>query len=316
MKRPAGASARAATGAAGAVLAGLFDDASLFPPASWGMAEALREHARQRRGPRGWALGRFAVPVSRLDELAIQLERLPPAGLPPEPWRLTAIAGPEPAADVRLVREFAARYPSVARIESFEAVLRADGQAESLRRALPGEVALGLELPREAWRGSLLESRLDAVEAARATAKLRAGGTRAADIPPAAEVLGFLEACARRRLAFKATAGLHHPVRGPAPLTYEPGSARATMHGYLNLLLAAAALWHGRPVGSARHLLESEDRRAFRFAAEAAHWRSLRFTAAELAEVRREFATAIGSCSFREPIAEFEALGFPLEETA
>ncbi len=298
-----------------ALFAGLFDDAALFPPAALSMDEALREHDLHRRGPRGWALGRFVVPVGRLEELAARLEALPPDARGDGPWRLTAIAGREPLSDAKLVVEFNARHGrSLARIQSFEAVLGEDGDAGRLRRALPADIALALELPREEWRDEILDERLGVVQVVGATAKMRAGGTRAEDVPSPAAVFTFLEACAGLRLPFKATAGLHHPVRGPAALGYEPDGGRATMHGYLNLLLAATLLWHGRAVDSARHLLESEDRHAFRFVDGAVQWHSQRIVAAEVAETRRDFAIAIGSCSFREPVEEFEALGPPLEE--
>ena len=44
----------------------------------------------------------------------------------------------------------------------------------------------------------------------------------------------------------KATAGLHHALRGDYRLTYEPDSARRTMHGFVNLVLAAALLLAGK----------------------------------------------------------------------
>ena len=47
------------------------------------------------------------------------------------------------------------------------------------------------------------------------------------------------------RLAWKATAGLHHPVRSEHPLTYEPQSTCGVMHGFLNMFLGAAFLRHG-----------------------------------------------------------------------
>jgi hypothetical protein len=38
-----------------------------------------------------------------------------------------------------------------------------------------------------------------------------------------------------------------------------------------------------------------------------------RFTVAEIARVRREFALSIGSCSFDEPVSEIRALGAVLD---
>ena len=54
---------------------------------------------------------------------------------------------------------------------------------------------------------------LDEVKCAGCFAKLRTGGVKPDAIPTVAAVAAFLRACADRGLAFKATAGLHHPVR-------------------------------------------------------------------------------------------------------
>ena len=47
------------------------------------------------------------------------------------------------------------------------------------------------------------------------------------------QIAEFLCGAAARRMPFKATAGLHHPIRS------------AAMHGFLNVFTAAAFAWHG-----------------------------------------------------------------------
>src|SRR5262245_39438675 len=89
----------------------------------------------------------------------------------------------------------------------------------------------------------LIES-LDEVKCSGCFAKLRSGGVKHEAIPSVEEVAAFIRACADRRLAFKATAGLHHPVRSMQPLTYAPDAPRAVMHGFLNVFLASAFAWH------------------------------------------------------------------------
>src|SRR5579862_9407675 len=54
---------------------------------------------------------------------------------------------------------------------------------------------------------------LDAVKQAGCFAKIRTGGLKPEAIPPPVAVAAFIGACASRRLVFKATAGLHHPIR-------------------------------------------------------------------------------------------------------
>jgi hypothetical protein len=136
------------------------------------------------------------------------------------------------------------------------------------------------------------------------SAKIRTGGLTPDAIPHPDRVATFIHVCAMHGVPFKATAGLHHPVRCMRALTYEPDSPRATMHGFINVFMAAAF------PHDAERVLAEEDPKAFRFEDDAAWWRDHAVTTEHLAEVRREFAISFGSCSFEEPIAELQELGW------
>lgn len=91
-----------------------------------------------------------------------------------------------------------------------------------------------------------LDEQLDAIKEAGLFAKIRTGSMKPEGIPDPGDVAKFLTGCAKRRLPFKATAGLHHPIRAMYPLTYEPNAPQAIMHGFINVLMAAAAVWHDK----------------------------------------------------------------------
>jgi hypothetical protein len=147
---------------------------------------------------------------------------------------------------------------------------------------------------------------LDAVRDAGSFAKLRTGSVKPEGIPTVEDVAGFILACADRRLAFKATAGLHHPLRAEHALTYEANAPRAVMHGFLNVFLTAAFAWHGdRDIAP---VLAETDPRAFRFG-DRAHWRDRSLSAEQVRDARENFAHAFGSCSFEEPIQDLQSLG-------
>lgn len=135
-------------------------------------------------------------------------------------------------------------------------------------------------------------------------AKIRTGGITADAFPAVDNVAGFLRACKAAGVAFKATAGLHHPLRCVKPLTYEPNAPTGTMHGFLNVFLAAAMLDH------AEEILAERDAHAFTFDDDKVTWRGHSVTTEELATMRREFAISFGSCSFEEPIDDLKELGW------
>ena len=134
-------------------------------------------------------------------------------------------------------------------------------------------------------------------------AKIRTGGVSEDAFPSPEAVAAFIRACRAAGVAFKATAGLHHPLRCVRPLTYEPNAAVGTMHGFVNLFLAAALTDH------AERILEERDPQAFTFDDDGVWWRDERVTLDGLREMRA-FAISFGSCSFEEPINELEELGW------
>jgi hypothetical protein len=147
---------------------------------------------------------------------------------------------------------------------------------------------------------------LDEVQRAGSFAKMRTGGVTPEAIPTVDAVAAFVLACAERRLAFKATAGLHHPVRAPQPLTYDANPPRAVMHGFLNVFLAAAFAWRGER--DIVPILAETDPAAFRFD-DRAHWRDRSLSAEQVREARASFVHSFGSCSFEEPVRDLQALG-------
>jgi hypothetical protein len=117
-----------------------------------------------------------------------------------------------------------------------------------------------------------------------------------------------MAACAAAGVPWKATAGLHHPVRAEHPLTYEPAGPRAVMHGFLNVFAAAAFARAGAPLADVEAVLREEDALAFHLDDDVLVWRHLRVSAADVKRTRRDFATSFGSCSFAEPVADLRAL--------
>ncbi len=284
-----------------ALLEGLVDYAGLFPPAGLPMAEAVANYAAYQRRADHWALGRFVVPVARLGEFEAAVAALGDEARLGARWPLTALLGADLAADAEALAAFRARH-----LHAGPEVLSLEGKAEAAARvqALARHFGEGYEVFVELPLGPDIPALMAAVLEAGLRAKLRMGGTVAGDFPAPDAVLRFLTSAARHLVAFKATAGLHHPVRRCAPLTYADGSPSTVMYGYLNVLAAATTLWRGGTREEAERWLLLEDAGDLRVGAAGLAWRGQRLAAEDLHATRREFFRSIGSCSFTEPLEE------------
>jgi hypothetical protein len=286
-----------------AVLTGLIDYAGLFPPAQQEMTTAVRAYAAFREGRTAWMLGRFICPAARLAEFTVAVAPLLPSAV--GPWRVSAVLGPDVAAELAAVAALNASHQGVV-VDAVEVrASSSDAIAQLARSVREMPMAMYVEIPvSDADPAALIES----IAAAGLRAKIRTGGVTADAFPPAAAVARFLGACVRRDVAFKATAGLHHPLRGEYRLTYEAASAHGTMFGFLNIVLAAAWLRDGATDADAVGLLEERDPTAVRFTDAGVEWRNVLLLTSRLARARQRAAIAVGSCSFTEPVHELAFL--------
>jgi hypothetical protein len=142
-----------------------------------------------------------------------------------------------------------------------------------------------------------------------AAAKIRTGGITAEAFPSTRSVAEFMVACAGAGVPFKATAGLHHPLRAEYPLTYEPHPPCGTMHGFLNVF-TAAALIHGGHADARQAEAVLEDRNAanFHYTDEGVRWNGLFVELMQIAKAREVYCISYGSCSFDEPVADLRRL--------
>jgi hypothetical protein len=282
--------------AIGAALEGLIDYAGLYPPAGLDMRAAVRNYRSYRKQKHSWMLGRFIVDLTRLDELG-EVSGGALAEIP-----LSAIA----AADADFSAIEVARGRGL-RIECIEIKCSEPLKIARICEQLPRDVECCFEIP-IAQKGS---AAVDAIASVGARAKLRMGGVVAEAFPEPLQIAERMHLLADRGVGFKATAGLHHPVRSQHRLTYAPDSPSGMMHGFTNVLCAAAVIRFGGLVDDAVRVLEERDAAAFRVSDEAIAVHGFRWTAEQMREVR-EFFTGFGSCSFTEPIQDLEALGWPL----
>jgi hypothetical protein len=286
-----------------ALLEGAVDYAGLFPPASLEMRAAVANYSEYLDGVDAWMLGRFVLPIARLEEF--EVERLAVGGAEAtRRWRLSGLTGADAIADVARAIEFNRRGGTGAIVDSLEAKLSDVDDMRRVAARLPGDMELYVEVPVADDPQALVRAIADVG----AKAKIRTGGVSPSAFPSSGEVARFMHRCIEAGTPFKATAGLHHPLRAEYRLTYDPDAPMGTMFGFLNVLLAAALLCAGASEEEARAALETTSPGDFAFDDSGARWRGHRLTIDQLRAARRAAARSFGSCSFHEPVDDLPAL--------
>ena len=250
----------------------LLDDASQFPPGNLALAPAWEAHRRWRESEQAAVVGRFLVPSARLGALDELFARDGGEGIE---FGVVVSGG-----EVEGLGALAGRVTSV---ELRGAVDDVEGWHERCPQAEVFVEGAPVEAVARAWERDV-----------RVGAKLRCGGLEAVAFPSVEAVASFISDCVRLEVPFKATAGLHQPLRDWDP------EIRVFHHGFLNLWAATVLAANGAARDELITCLELQDAEA---------WWQLGLGAAELQGARRWF-TAFGTCSIEEPLEGLAAIGF------
>lgn len=287
------------------LLAGIIDYAGLFPPSKVSMPEAVINYATYRTSNYNWMLGRFIVPAALLDEFLDSANDFISRDSK-DPWRLSVLAGEDIYETLRQVEDFNLKNSSRVVCDTLEVRASSESKIENTAKALPPNITAFFEVP--------LDERLPDLITALAIngqkAKIRTGGVTADEFPSTRSIIRFLRTCLAANVPFKATAGLHHPVRCFKPLTYEANAPKGTMNGFLNLFLAAGFARAGYKPIILEEILEDEFEESFEFTDNGVAWHGDYFLNTwQLGFLREKSVVSFGSCSFDEPIADLQEIG-------
>lgn len=308
------------------LLAAVFDYAGLFPPARLPLDQAIPNFASYREAPESWMLAHFVMPVARLAELKslvpkfatpqrpLTFSMLGASGRDAEGW----LSGLE--ADFIAVGNFLAEHPSLVAAPAFEIALPAD-PSDQLERLLSGAMQILQKLPhgvspavffeltpRDDWAAML--DRLAGGLAARTSSgrvavgfKLRTGGLVPEAFPTVQQIATFIAVCNRHGVRWKATAGLHHPLR------QHRDEVGTKMHGFLNLLVATVLARSAQlGVEQISDLLADETAEHFQFHSDRLVYKEYSASCQEIEAARDRGLVSIGSCSFDEPREDLREL--------
>lgn len=287
-----------------AMLEGLFDFAGLFPPAELSMETAARQYHEHLQCEHSWILGKFVLPVDRLEEFAAEAQRF--AGGASGAWQLSLLTA-DWKADCRQVVQFAAAQNGKFDVKSIET-----RNGDALSGDVPMAVDAYVELIVSGQLRAQIESQIESLSAqgVSANAKIRTGGLETSAFPSAVQVADFLTTAASRGVACKATAGLHHALASVRKAHDGEDAPTVSMHGFVNVVLANALIRQGANTAAIVELLRETNGDAFRFGNEQVTWRNHVFTTADLQSCRAHMFHAIGSCSFSEPVCDLQQLGW------
>lgn len=308
------------------LLGEILDYAGLFPPADLSLAQAIHNYDDYRDEREEWMLSRFVLPVRRLPDLT------PFQGLfsSEHPYRFSVLGtgGDDRDAflnaldrDLDVIDAFDEEYGERTQVDVMEVPLPSSlvgsdqTDVETFLEAVDQHVVQAgtakldffFEVP---MRPSAVEQ-LPAVCAAvadhnsrqalpaRSTIglKMRCGGAEPTDVPSVEHAAALITGCRNASVPFKATAGLHHPIR------HYDDALDTEMHGFINVFAAAVfAAEHQLDASDVQTILAEDATNNFRFEKDALHWRDLSASIEDIRHTRENLALSFGSCSFEEPI--------------
>lgn len=288
-----------------ALLAEAIDYAGLFPPSAVSMPEAVLNYATYRNSNYSWMLGRFVVSASRLGEFAECAADFVSrdAG---SPWRIAVVFDGNLAENLAAVDSFNVVNGERMFCDSVEMKVSSGDAISSAAAALPAGVSAFFELALDEALPELVAE----INLAGQQAKIRTGGITPEAFPRTNEVVKFVRTCLAANVPFKATAGLHHPIRCFRPLTYEANSVKGTMHGFLNLFLMTGFAREGFRTSFLEDVMEEEFEEVFAVEDQSIIWRTeFSLNTFQIEQLRAKGIRGFGSCSFDEPVADLQKLG-------
>ena len=323
----------------------LIDYAGLFPPANLPLDEAIDDYIIHLKGENSWMLGRFIIPVAKLNELDPLIPLFDEIG----PLGLTVLGSggksndeylSKVSEDIAKINGYRSKHGGKVEIEVYECKLPSNSPSrEIMEKAtnllndnglshyhefpeLP-EVGINYSTDEDesSWDDEIPPVVSMISELKGAGIKLRCGGIVKEAFPSVEQVAAMIQTCALIGIPMKCTAGLHHPIRHFAD-EYD-----AFMHGFINIFGAGVFTSNfPEPQNSQEkfrmfimlsHLISEQKSDNFDFGNGKMVWKVgddrgaiFEFSNENIANCRKKGIISYGSCSFQEPINDLKQLGW------
>ena len=328
-----------------AFMNGLIDYAGLFPPAKLPLDEAIDDYIIHLKGENSWMLGRFIIPVSKLNELDQFVSLFDEIG----PLELAVLGSggdsndeylSEISKDMAKISDYRNKHSGKVRIEVYECKLPSNSPSKkTMKKAtdllnqnklshyheFPELPDVGINYSTDedesSWNEEILPVVSMIAELEGAGIKLRCGGIVKEAFPSVEQMAAMIQTCALIGIPMKCTAGLHHPIRHFAD-EYD-----TYMHGFINTFGAGVFTSNfPNPVNSQErfrmfimlsHMIGDRKGDNFDFENQGMVWKVgddrgaiFEFNNESISNCRKNGMVSYGSCSFQEPIDDLKQLGW------
>jgi hypothetical protein len=279
------------------ILNGLIDYAGLFPPDNLEMSAAVSNFISYRNDANAWMLGRFLLPISRIDDFENVSSRLLP-GENSLPISLSVTADSDLLGGLKRVAEFnnsifAAGNNVV--IDSIEFSVLTGSEILNINNLLPSHLVAYFDVP----PGSRGEELVDAVALAGGRVKLRIGETKPEILNASSDILRYFDSCSRLNVPIT----IRMEYLFPRKVADSSGKSF-----FLNLFLAAAFVRSGMDIAEASQILDEDSSGAFFIDEQGITWRGFRLDLDQIKSVRDNFLISFGVGSFTGFVSDLESL--------
>ncbi|MDD5363599.1 MAG: hypothetical protein PHN88_15865 [Ignavibacteria bacterium] len=316
---------------------GIIDYAGMYPPANLNLADAFRNYCNYLVSQDEWMISRFVCSLNSFENIfkggsaALKMVEDFDFGR----WiSFSILLNQEPKVkdflisfrkDLEKVKKISEEYPGKVVADTFEFKLPAElngkfgthavkKMLEEINDVLTWSGLLGarifVEPPIDNNYNSVFRKLAEASadsnhKGSRAGLKLRTGGITQESFPSVEQIASALDACKQNKIPFKATAGLHHPVR------HQNENAGLKMHGFFNVF--GAGILHfanSLSENELRNIVMDENGSAFGFTNDIFSWNDITADKTMVEKARNEFVISFGSCSFDEPREDLNKMGY------
>ncbi|RMG43243.1 MAG: hypothetical protein D6732_00290 [Methanobacteriota archaeon] len=291
-----------------ALLSKVIDYAGLFPPAKLPLETAMSNYLKYLDSEDNWMISRFVLPFGKIEDLRPYYTSF---GRFPQPVEFSILGR-----GGMNIQQFGENlYNELQALSKLQETENVDFRMMEIKlppsvfgEENPGDLMRKIEEVSEPfpapkfyleiqfidnWQTTISKLSEFAVQSPlEVYFKVRTGGVEASMIPPSSAVAHFIHLCKEHGMAFKATAGLHHPFRHYSP------SVKTKMHGFLNLLIGTAL---DLEVDQLIEILNDEQPNNFKFWNDKIEWKGHELTIEQIQMARKKRIHSFGSCSFEEP---------------